>query len=180
MCFKLSFERNKGGQIFIFDLILSFIVLVLSVSLIYNYYLNVDIGDDVYELNKNILDGFTNTKINSLNNKEIRDMFIAGEIKNIENTVAQQVAEFYYIGNSILAENLTQVFVEDYLDKQMNFNLTIEEEGSGIVDVLFLNLNRPEIGFDDSSIVSARQRIIFGFNSSQVYGPYIFRTTIWK
>ncbi|MDA3855439.1 MAG: hypothetical protein PF569_04220 [Candidatus Woesearchaeota archaeon] len=163
-----------------FDLILSFIVLILSVSLIYNYYLNVDIGDDVYELNKNILDGFTNTKINSLNNKEIRDMFIAGEIKNIENTVAQQVAEFYYINDMVLASDLTQVFVEDYLDKQMNFNLTIEEEDSGVVDVLFVKLNRPQIEYDDSSVVSSRQRIIFGFNNSQVYGPYIFKTIIWK
>lgn len=163
-----------------FDLMLSFIILILSVSLIYSYYINVDLSEDVYELNKNILDGFTNTRINSLNSLDIRNMFIAGDIKNIQNTVAQQVAEFYFSGDSVKAGELTQVFIEDYLDNQINFNLTIEKEGGGVVDVLYSKLNRPQISFEKSGIVSARQRIIFGFNNSEVFGPYVFRTMIWK
>jgi hypothetical protein len=165
-----------------FDLIMSFLVLVLVIALTFNYYVTGNEEIDIYTLNKNILDGFTNTKISSLNDEDIRLMYATNKIRNIENTVAQQVVEFYESPvNNALAADLTRIFIADYLDKQMNFNITIEDELVGAPYVLFSILNRPEISFENSSIVSVTQRRIFSFkNTTTFYGPYLVQIKIWK
>lgn len=166
-----------------FDLILSLVVLVLAVSLTFNYYVNGNEEIDIYTLNKNILDGFTNTKVGSLNDDEIRVMYAANKIRNVENTVAQQVVEFYESSVPVdreYAENLTRIFIEDYLDKQMNFNITIENETMPVATELFSIMNK-DISFDDSSITAVTQRRVFSFkNTTDFYGPYMIKIKIWK
>jgi hypothetical protein len=49
----------------------------------------------LYSYNCQILNGFTETELNSLNSNEIRQFFIDGKITNIHNTLAQQVIDFY-------------------------------------------------------------------------------------
>lgn len=162
-----------------FDLIFSFIILIISIGLLYNYYIDVTGNVDIYDLNKNILNGFTNTRINTLNDEEIREMFRANKVKNIENTVAQQVGEFYYYGSLTDANDLTRIFAQDYIDKQMNFEFTLDDAGTSYE--LYKSINRPEVDFDSAEIASVNQRTIFGFkNSTDFYGPYVFRIKIWK
>ena len=162
-----------------FDLIFSFIILMVSFGLIFVYYINVNDNNDIYDLNKRILDGFTNTKINTLNNIDVREMFVNNKIRNLQNTVAQQVGEFHYYGDDELAKNLTEIFVENFLDRQMNFNLTLENETGGVF-VLYSKLYRPEISPENSSITAISRRTIFGFNQSDYYGPYKLKIKIWK
>lgn len=175
---------SKKSQIFIFDMIFAFVVFIVSIGLFYSYYVGVDENINIYDLNMNVLNGFTNTRINALNDKEIREFFIANKIRNIENTVAQQVVEFYVNNkdNPDDAKKLTRIFIEDYLDKQMNFRLTLENE-SGVVengDLYFAN-NRPDIPFENATITTSSSRLIFGFeNQTHFYGPYIFKVRIWK
>ena len=170
---------SKKSQIFMFDLIFSFVVIILTLSLVFNYYIDVNLNVDIHELNKNILSGFTHTKINTLNDEEIRDIFKQGKIKNIYNTIAQQVSEFYYYNDDLYAKNLSRIFVEDYIRKEMNFNITLENK-TGSIFVLYEQINRPEISITDSSIVSRTSRTIFGFNNAtDFYGPYTFKIEIW-
>ncbi len=179
--------RVNKGQFFLFDLILSIVIIIVSLSLIFNYYIYVEEDSDLYELNKNIINSFTNTKINDLNDDVVRDMFRKNYIKNIENTVAQQVIEFYFDANNPvlkkkLAKNLTRVFVEDYIDKQMNFNFTLsnstDSSCSDCVFVLHTALNKKEVSFEDASVVSVNNRRIFGFEGTKVHGPYLFEVKI--
>jgi hypothetical protein len=172
--------KKLRAQIFIFDMIVSFVILLLAVALIFNYYLNTEENLDVYDLNMEILNGFINTKINDLNDQEIRLLFVSGKIKNIENTVAQQVSEFYYYGNKDLAKNLTRIFVEDYSEKQLNLNMTIQHENKTWPEEQIFFSGRNNIGIDESLVVASSSRVIFGFNSTDYYGPYIFKIKIWK
>lgn len=170
---------NNKSQIFIFDMIFAFVIIIVGLSLIFMYNSNVDDNIDLYELNNNLLKGISNTKVNSLNDEEIRLMFTNNNIKNIENTVGQQIVEFYSNSQKELAQNLTRIFIEDYLDKQMNFNITIKDEAENI-EVLFVKLNK-KISFEDSSTSSEVKRSLFTFtNSTNFYGPYEFKIKIWK
>jgi hypothetical protein len=127
------------------------------------------------------LDGYTNVNINSLNDEAIRKMFVQNKIKNIENTIAQQVIEFYENGDTVMAQNLTRTYVEDYLDKQMNFKITFKNETSSTPTILFEEINRPEISLDDAEISSSTKRTVFAFkNTSEFYGPMTFEIKIWK
>ncbi len=172
--------KNIRAQIFIFDMILSFVILLLAVALIFNYYMNTEENLDIYNLNMDILNGLTNTKINDLNDQEIRVLFVQGKIKNIENTVAQQVSEFYFYGNKNLAQNLTKIFSEDYAQNQINLNITIQIEDKSSPEEQLFYSGKNNINSDDSSVVASSSRVIFGFNSTDYYGPYVFRVKIWK
>lgn len=162
-----SLKYEKKSQIFMLDVVFSFVLILIAVSLSFNYYITGYQNADIYNLNKNVLGGFTNTRINSLNDDEIRVMFAMNKIKNIENTVAQQVIEFYEEGNVDYAENLTRIYVEDYVDKQMNFNITLEN--SSMTVVLFQSINRPEIEFFDSSIVAVSKEEFLVLKIQQIF-----------
>lgn len=174
---------KKKSQLFLFDLIFAFVLLVIAIGLYYLYYVDVNENSNIYDLNVNILNGFTNTKINDLNDREIRDLFIANKIKNVENTVAEQVVDFYVTNKSSGdAQYLTGIFVKDYVDKQMNFLLTIENETGG--DNMTLYRYPPSsfrVSFENSTVSTMAQRTIFSFkNQSDFYGPFIFRVKIWQ
>ncbi|MCA9497162.1 MAG: hypothetical protein KC589_09530 [Nanoarchaeota archaeon] len=172
--------KKSKSQIFLFDLIFSTVILVVSIAIVMSYYTDTVENIDIHDLNSQILNSFTKTKINSLNSEEVRQMFIDNEIKNIKNTVAQQVSEFYYLGKIDRAENLTLIFVGDYINKQMNFNITLQNS-SGSVISLFEAINLKETPFDESSISSVSERIVYGFiNSSDFYGPFLFKVELWK
>jgi len=174
----------KKTQIFLFDLIFAFVIFIVSITLFYTYYINVDENVNVYDLNINIINSFTNTKLNDLNDKEIRDLFIQNKIRNIENTVAEQVVEFYEANksNPVEAQYLSKIYVKDYIDKQMNFEFTLENE----TDVLTTLYRYPElpddykVSFENSTIATRSQRLIFGFkNQTEFYGPYLLKVKIW-
>ena len=172
---------NKRSQIFLFDLIFAFVILTVTLALFYAYYLDVDENTNIYDLNMNILNGFTNTKINSLNDVEIRDFFIQYKITNIDNSVAEQVVEFHHNGQSEDASKLTRIFVQDYVDKQMNFVLSLENETGGNYTVLYEYPTVHRISFENSTIATSSERLIFSFqNQSEFYGPYVFKVRIWK
>ena len=169
-------KENKT-QIFIFDLIFSLIIIMVSLGIVTTYFVNTSYNRDIYDLSNQLLNGFTQTKINTLNSDEIRDMFINNQIKNVDNTVAQQVAEFYYLGNPDLAKNLTRIFIKDYVLTQLSLNLTFSNEIEEIE--LFSQINFDQ-NLENSEITSYSSRKIFGFlNVTDYYGPYEFRVRIW-
>jgi hypothetical protein len=169
----------KKSQILIFDFILSLVILVIFFGLIFSYYFDKTDNYDIYGENLNLLNGFTMTKINSLNDLEIRDLFIQGSIKNIENTIANQVAEFYYSGDYVLARNLTRIFASNYIGNNYNTQiLLINQTGSEFL--LYENIVF-DVSFNDSEVSSSISRKIFGFiNLNQAYGPYDFKIRSWR
>lgn len=172
---------TKKTQIFIFDMIFAVIILILALSLYYTYFLHVDDNSKMHELNIDILNRFTNLNINSLNNQGVRNLFIQGKIQNIEHTVAQQVVEFYHEGNTGDAENLTSIFIADYITKDLHFMLSLANSTGGDNFTLYKYPPTFVIDFEDAKISTLSQRLVFSFeNQSTFYGPYRFTVQIWK
>lgn len=170
--------KRIKSQLFIFDLILSLIILVVSLGIAFSYFSNTSSNIDIYDLNNEIMNSFTLTELNSLNGKYIRDLFVNGQIKNYHNTVAQQVSEFYYLGKLDLAQNLSEFFVKDFIRKEFNFNISLINN-SNIV-TLYTNSN-PTISVENSTLISVSKRSVYGFlNLSNSYGPYEFKVVMWQ
>lgn len=165
---------EKKSQVFLFDLILSFTFLIISISFLFLYYSNT-ITTDVYDTNLNFIQGVSKTKINSLNNQEIRDFFIRGDIRNIENTIAQQISEFYYRGELALAINLTELMVQNYFPSQVSLNISLINSSGGVISLYVRNT----VSKEESKAVSAFQRDIFGFFEERPYGPYTLISEVW-
>jgi len=180
---KYTLFSVKKSQIFLLDAFLAFIIVVVAIAVILSYTSSTTSNMNVYAVNQQVLNSLTKTKINSLNDEEIRELFKAGYIKNVENTVGQQIGEFYFLNNLSLAQNLTRVFIKDFITKQMNANISLIENDSGTITNTELHsiLNRQTVSIDDAVITSVTKRSIIGFiNETTFYGPYTLEIKIWQ
>lgn len=167
--------KTKKSQIFFFDLIFSFVILVVALGIFFTYFLVVNDNEDIHSLNREIMERFTTTNINALNNDEVRAMFVQNKITNIENTVAQQVAEFYYDGENDLAQNLTRIFVQSFVSVELNVEVRIENTSNSLI----LYDNEPRTPREDAQIISSQNRDVIGFREDETFGPYTFKIDIW-
>lgn len=165
---------KKKSQIFLFDLILSVTILIVSIGLIAVYYSNTIKNDDIYSSNLNFIQSFSKTKINSLNNDEIRLYFTQSKIRNIENTLAQQVSEFHYRGFNEDSINLTRIIARDFFSSQMNVEIYLIDSGGS-----YLLFNQTRREKSQASIVSVFQRDVIGFFEGSPYGPYTIVSEVW-
>ena len=173
-------KRDFKGQIFLFDLIFAIVILIVSVGIFLTYFITTYENEDIYSLNYELMNSFTTTSINSLNDEGIRDFFSKGYIRNKDDTIAQQVASFYYSGEVSLAQNLTEIFVKNYLSKEMSYNVTISNSSDFLV-LYQSDLRRKNL--EDASIASVTRRAVFGYSKSDpsfVYGPYTITIQIWQ
>jgi len=172
---------KKTAQIFMFDLIFSSIVLVVTLGVIFSYVVGTTSNEEIYSLGLQITDSFTQTKLNALNDERVRDMFKDPTIRNlinIENTVAQQAVQFEYLGRRDLAKNLTKIFIESYVKGEFGYNLTLEKNNEVIT--LFSQKGIDFPSFEESRISSRIQRSVLGYiNRTDLYEGYIVRLDIW-
>ena len=172
---------KKKTQLFLFDLILSFIILIVVISLLFIYSSSSVENINVFRLNLEIMSGFTTTNINELNDEEVRQMFINRKITNIHNSVAQQVAEFYFYDEPVLAQNLTRIFMGSSFQDNYNVNLSILLDNGTRYDVFnIISPNMPK-PIEDSEIASSLDKTVIGFiNRTDYFGPYKFTLKIWS
>lgn len=175
--FVSSLKSNKG-QIFLFDLIFSSVIIVVTVGIFLSYYGSSNQNIDIYEINVGIMEGYTKTELEFLNNIEIREMFENYEITNKEFTVAQQTAEYIRRGDMVLAEKITSGFVEDYINRQFNFQLLLRNE-TNEYELYYVENN--DVDFQDSEITAISKRTVISFvNSTESFSTYEFEVRIWQ
>ena len=166
----------KKAQIFMLDFILSIVVLIIALVTVFSYFGSTTPNTDIYELNNEIMNAFTTTKINSLNDEDIRRYFIAQKIKNVENTVAQQVGEFYFINQTSDAQDLTRDFMHIYISNEINIDVLI---GNSSNRTLIYNRNNVGSSFPRSELSSTTNRLVLGFNNGSFYS-YEFSIILWQ
>ncbi|NCC70837.1 hypothetical protein EOM09_04595 [bacterium] len=172
----------KKSQIFIFDIFVAFLILLISLLIFFSYFVDSQRSDNLFNLNLEIMNGFTQTKINDLNNVEIRKMFISGEIRNVENSIAQQVAEFYSLNKIELAENLSKIYLSSISSRNINFLVSIKN-GSLSYDELYSYSALNSVNSEEALRSSSLQRTIFIFSKNGANSKtqkYTFKIELWS
>lgn len=170
--------KPKKSQIFLFDLIFSLVIIIISLGLVFSYFYNPSLNVDIASLNQEIMGSLTQTKINSLNNEEIRQLFIRNEIRNVDNTVAQQISEFYSNGREVRALELSETFLRDFVLQQININVSLYD---GPDRFQLYHRSNNNIEFDNAKISSMTRRTVFGYTDLDTsFGPYVFEVRIWQ
>lgn len=172
---------KKKSQIFLFDGIVGFIIIIIALGVVLTYSSSSFESQNIHSLNQQLLNSYTNTKINDLNDNEIRAFFRQGQIRNIHNSIAQQTSEFYFESKTDLAQNLTKIFVDDFVTKQINARVLIYDATTiSTPTILFEKLNK-NMNLSMAGSVSSTKRSVIGFiNSSTVYGPYTIQILLWQ
>ena len=166
----------KKAQIFMLDFILSIVVLVIAFVIVFSYFGSTTPNKNIYDLNNEIVNAFTTTKINSLNDENIRLYFTAQKIKNVENTIAQQVGEFYFLNQTSDAQGLTRDFMSIYISNQVNINVLIVNNSD---EISIFNKTNKGSSFQGSQISSTTNRLVLGSYNGSLYS-YEFSVRLWQ
>lgn len=172
-------KYNKNSQIFLLDFIFATVLIIVSIGTFFVYYSLSDPQEDLFDIVYRLSNTMSSTQINDLNNEFVRDLFISGEVTNIDNTILQQISEFYERGETDLAKNLTQQVVSTYLIDRIGYEITLVELNSATPTPEVLDSSGSFLDRDESKTVATIQRQIIGFQGPN---PYVHRYTfeVWR
>ena len=100
-------DENKKGYFFTLDAVLGLLVLVIGVVLIASSYVKSPQSAQVEFLSDDLLNFFFNVKVKDLNNPYAGiggQLWNQGEITDGDNSLLQQIGEFYTLNKLDLAE----------------------------------------------------------------------------
>ena len=169
----LNFKNN--GQVFIIDLITASVLAVLTFGIFFTYYYFADPPESLYNDVFELSDAMATIKINDLNNDFVRDLFIAQKITDIDNTILQQISDFYMKGNLADAQNLTSELTKLYVTKKVGFQITLNNGTSSLI----LDSSNRFGSKDDARVIVNLEKRIVGFSDSN---PYIhtYEFEVWR
>jgi hypothetical protein len=105
----------------------------------------------------------------------VNTMIEDGNITDLDNTLAAQIVEFYYLGKENLAENLTYDIAASIVPPDrgllIRLNNTLIYDSAGHKSAATIN---------SSSLVISSKRLTFKLvNETELYGPVWLEVTVW-
>ncbi len=174
--------NHKKGYFFILDAVIGLFILFIGILLISSSYVFVQQPAQVELLVSDVLDLLATKKIRDINNPYGG---VGGKlwnekiITNSENSLIQQIGQFYYYKNYDLAENFTRNISEGIVPSQFTYELWIDDyliypQHPGAVH----NISKKK-----SELLLASRKITFGIaneSTSEMWGPYKAEVFLWK
>jgi|SRR3989338_1593794 len=186
---------NRRGYFFLIDSVIALGVLIVGVFLIFSMYTKVPSKEQSTILSDNVMDFFANNKIKDVNNLYAG---LGGELwakegqagglcpgkkltQNSENTLLQQLAEFYEksAGNSCylaLARKFIVNLTKNTLPPQYAFEFWINGQ--------LLYPNTEQVGSKNAAqVLIPSKRIVYGNvnkETGEMFGPYTAEVLVWQ
>ena len=186
---------NRKGYFFLIDSMLALGVLAIGLFLIFAVYIKSPSKQEVTILSDDIMDFFASNRIKDVNNDYAGlggtlwdDPCIDFE-PNPENTLLQQVAEFYEksAGDTCYLDLAEQFIIElttNRLPPQYIFEFRIHD-GSGSVTLIYPQSPTQE-HLDSKSatkVLIPSKKIVYGFSNIEtgdMFGPYSAEVLVWQ
>lgn len=157
------------------DMISSAVIIVIAVGIALYYTTSLQEEENLYDLSIEIMEKYTTSSINTFNNVEIRQFFLDNKISNIDNSLAQQTAEFYVRGDPGDAEELTEVFIETFERRNFYINISLENQTNQYTP--YISDNAIDFEKAETSYVSTRKILLI--QNSKVY-TFDVEVRIWQ
>lgn len=178
----MIFNRNKKGYFFIIDAFIALFVLTLGVILTLSFFYTENSFEQTTLYSNSILDFLSRTRVIEINNEYVGaggTLHRYGNITNLDNTLLNQIGEFYYRNQSqncnfcldIIKKFLSNI-TDNYVASQYNVAVYIEKES--VYEDSWMNPNQ-------SFALIPAKRIIHGvYNNSEMWGPYEIEVRTWR
>ena len=164
------------------DAVLGLFILVIGVFLITSSYIHVHQSTQVELLSDDLLNFLSNTKIKDLNNAYAGiggELWNQGSVTNADNSLLQQIGEFYATNKLDTAEKFIQNASKGILPEQFRYEVWID--GS----ILYPRAPAPEHtkSKNSTSLLLTSKKLTFGIinkTTSNVWGPYKAEVFVWE
>ena len=173
---------KKRGYFFILDATLALFVLVIGVFLIVSFYLKAPETSQVGLLSEDLFNFLSSTKIKDLNNAYAGIGGILWNqdiITDPENSLLQQIGEFYAKNNVDIAEKFIQNVSETALPYQYKYELWMNNE------ILYPKSPSAEhlSSKGNTSLLLTSKKLTFGIinqTTGNIWGPYKAEVFVWE
>jgi len=175
-------DENKKGYFFTLDAVLGLLVLVIGVVLIASSYVKSPQSAQVEFLSDDLLNFFFNVKVKDLNNPYAGiggQLWNQGEITDGDNSLLQQIGEFYTLNKLDLAEKFVQNVSFGAVPGQFYYEMWIDGK-------LIYPRNPTETHIkskDKTNLLLTSKILTFGIinkTTSNAWGPYKAEVFVWE
>lgn len=176
---------NRKGYFFLIDSIIALGVLTIGVFLVLNLYTNVPSKDEQSILSEDIMSFFAGNKIKDTNNLYAGlggTLWQQGKITNAENSLLQQIAEFYSNGDLDTAETFIIQLIENILPTEYKLEFWIHDSD---FDTLIYPKNPSQQHLrskEATKILIPSRKVVYGISmeTGDMFGPYNAEVLVWR
>ena len=174
--------HKKRGYFFTLDASLAIFVIVIGVFLLSTFRLDQPEPLQIEFLSGDLIDFLSKTKIEDLNDPYAGiggQLWTEGKINDKDNSLLQQIGEFYYINDTDTADLFVKQVSEVAVPPQFNYELRING------DIVYPKIQSTEhlASRGNSTLLLTSKKITFGLvndSVSTVWGPYVAEVFVWQ
>ncbi|MBW2990476.1 hypothetical protein KY348_02095 [Candidatus Woesearchaeota archaeon] len=170
--------NKRGAYFFVIDALIAGSIIFLSLIIIFTTHSIEPKTSPTLRLMEDYTDVLINTRIREFQGSYVQDLTNNSNITNLDNTLLQQLTEFYYYNVSGLRDTsaIMSGFVEEIshgiIPAQRSFAIYINKS---------LIYNRANIPVEQAKLVLNSKKLAFKkINYTYIYGPVIVEVKIWS
>ena len=118
----------KKAIFFTIDALLASGIVILGILLVSNFYIVRQEEVNINYASQDLVKVFSLLKVGQLDNPFVANLTLSGVIENANNTVLEQIGEFWAEDKSELARNFTKNITEDIIPRNYGFSVLVNGE----------------------------------------------------
>jgi len=120
--------KMKKAVFFTIDSLLAAGIIIIAIILVSNFYIVEQQKVEVVHASQDLVKVFSTLTIEETNNAYVKNLTESGIIKNTNNTILEQIGNFWAENNIGLAKNFTKNFTEDIIPGRYGFSVLVNGE----------------------------------------------------
>src|SRR3989344_3348128 len=118
----MSGNEMKKGVFFTIDALLACGIIIIAIVLVSQFYYSEQQTANVNYASQDLVNVFSTMTVSQINNAYVQNLTASGIITNTNNTLIEQIGEFWAQESAELAENFTKNLTEDLIPKNYGFS----------------------------------------------------------
>ena len=165
--------RNNRAQYLTIDAFIASMIVSVTLILIIAARSSQPYSVQSELISKGFAESLAATKLSELNNPLVISLSKAGNITNLDNSILQQAAEFYFTARPDQAFKLLLNVTYGLIAPQYSFKILINHD---------LIYNRTLTNENRSAVLVSSKKLVYGVvnKSAMVYGPTTAEVVVWQ
>ena len=163
-----SKSKMKKGVYFTIDALLGAGIMLTALALISSSYISETVPPSNSFAADDLLMALSNLKVSEANSSYVKSLISSGDITKLNNTILEQIGEFWAEGNFDKARNISKEFIQDYTSSNVGVGFFISGE-----EIFARNKT-------SYNTVISRKRLISGIQKNRTSDGYLARAVALK
>jgi hypothetical protein len=171
--------NKRGAYFFVIDALIAAMVIFISLIIIFTSHNMVPESSSSLRLVEDYANFLSSTKVREFQGEYVKSLISDGNITNLDNTLLEQLTEFYYYNTTgrnttLIMWNFTQEISKGVVPDQRSLRLYLNNT------ILY---SRSVSSFESSSLVLSSKKLSFiritNDTKTFIYGPVMLDIMIW-